>query len=147
MGWPGRALGCGAGWAVTGSRQRQPTGRAGGPVRRDHGCGFDGGSVRGHGLAGARPPLFARAARAWFGASTRGGLARGADARGGLGELAGLPECQHGFKPGEQAGEAGENEGVQCRHRPGLGGVIVGFGAEPGEDAGDLQGQWGWGIC
>jgi len=84
-----------------------------------------------------------------LGAGSRGGLARDVDVGGldvGGGEFAGSPEGQHGFELGEQAGEAGENEGVQSRHRPGLGGAIVGFGAESCQDAGDLLGQWGRGI-
>ena len=59
--------------------------------------------------------------------------------------MAGLPEGEEVVEAGEQAGEGGEDEGVQCRDHPGLGRVVVGLGAEFGMDAGDVLGQEGWG--
>lgn len=64
-------------------------------------------------------------------------MARGA---AGLGELAGLPEEDELLDAAEQAGEAGDDEGVQGGHHPAMGDLVQGFGA----DAGDLAGQWGW---
>jgi len=64
------------------------------------------------------------------------------------GELAGLPEFDQVLQARQQQGQGGEDEGVECRHQPGLGGVAVGFGTGGGSEAGDVAGQeWGvgWG--
>ena len=74
-----------------------------------------------------------------------GRRARRGGARGGrFGELAGLPEFHHLFETAEQAGEGCQDEGVQCRHEPGLGGLVVGHRAHAGSDAGDVLGQGWW---
>ena len=52
---------------------------------------------------------------------------------GGVGELAGLPEQDELFQAGEQAREAGRDEGVQGRGQPGLRLVGLGGGAQTGE--------------
>ena len=61
----------------------------------------------------------------------------------GRGQLAGLPEVEQIFEPGEQAGEGGENQGVQSRDHPGLRGALVGFGTDGGGDGASLCGQGG----
>jgi len=119
------------------------------------------------GNAGATAILGARAGRGLAGIGARGGeAARGAagvrarrGTRGavrlaqaggpcavGRGQLAGAPEGEHVAEMGQQASEAGENEGVQGRNRSGplgeVGGVAVGFRAQGGQEAG---GAWGRG--
>ena len=79
-----------------------------------------------------------------LGRPAMGRPAMGRDCRGW--ELAGLPEGEEVFEPDQQAGEAGEDEGVQGRDRPGPGGVAVGLGAQAGADAGDVLGQRWRGI-
>ena len=59
-------------------------------------------------------------------------------------ELAGLPELDQLLQAGEQAREGSQNEGVQDRHQPGRGGVVVGLRPHVGGNAGDVLGQ-GWG--
>ncbi len=77
------------------------------------------------------------------GAGGLAGFQRGAGMGGlrGERELAGLPEDEDGFQAGEQAGEGGENQGVQGRHQSSLVCVMVGLGADRGGDGGDLLGQ------
>jgi len=64
----------------------------------------------------------------------------------GRGKLAGAPEVEQVAEVGQQAGEAGENERVQGRDRPGplgeVGSVAVSFRAQGGQEAG---GAWGRG--
>jgi len=57
-----------------------------------------------------------------------------------LGELAGLPEGDEVFEAGEEADEAGVDEGVQHGEHA----VIRGIGAEVGDDGGELPVQWLW---
>jgi len=57
------------------------------------------------------------------------------------GELARLPEGDEVCKAVEQADEGGQDEGVQRREGPGLGGVEVGRCPQVGGDAGDAGGQ------
>ena len=66
-----------------------------------------------------------------------------AQAGGGCWELAGLPEGDEVFEAGEQAGEGGEDEGVQRRDHARLGGAVFGCGVQVGGDTGDLDGQGG----
>ncbi len=71
-----------------------------------------------------------------------GGGARGADGGGaGQGELAGLPESDEGFETGEDADQAGGDEGVQDGERA----MLRLVGAEIGDEGGDLpvQGRGG----
>jgi len=55
--------------------------------------------------------------------------------------LARLPEGDEVCKAVEQADEGGQDEGVQRREGPGLGGVEVGRCPQVGGDAGDAGGQ------
>jgi len=102
------------------------------------GIGARGGAVlRGAAGAGARD-----------GERSLGGLARAGGVCGmGRGQLAGAPEVEQVAEAGQQAGEAGENEGVQRRDRPGplgeVGGLAVGFRAQGGQEAGGAWGQEG----
>ncbi len=59
----------------------------------------------------------------------------------GRGKQAGAPEFDHLLQTVEQAGQGGEDEHVQGRHNPGLGGVIVGLGTDGGGKVGDVLGQ------
>ena len=68
----------------------------------------------------------------------RAGLGSAGLAGAGLGELAGLPEGDDGFEPGEDAQEAGFDEGEQHGARPRCG---VGTGAQIGGDAGQVADQ------
>ena len=66
------------------------------------------------------------------------GLARSGQRR----KLAGLPEVDEMLQAQEQPGQAGQNEGVQRRDHPGLGGMMVGLGTHGGGDGRDMKGQW-----
>jgi len=75
---------------------------------------------------------------------------RGAGARGSLGarfgrggdrELARRPEGDDVVEAGDQAGQGVQNEGVQGRDQPGLGGVVSGVRADTGQQGGGLAGQ------
>ncbi len=67
-----------------------------------------------------------------------GGLARRAGRRG-RGELAGLPEAEHVLQPGEEAGEAGHEQGRQ--HIPRA--TADGFRLRGGAQVGQIVGQGG----
>ena len=62
-------------------------------------------------------------------------------------EQARLPELEQGFETAEEAGEAGEDEGVQGRDRAeaagAVGGFAVGLGAHGGDEAGEAWGRGG----
>jgi hypothetical protein len=57
------------------------------------------------------------------------------------------PEVDQGFQAGEQAGQGGEDEGLQRRNHPGFGRAQVGFRTDSGRDGGDLRCEGGWGCC
>jgi hypothetical protein len=56
-------------------------------------------------------------------------------------ELAGLPQRDQILQPADQADQRGEDEGVQRRHQPGLGGGRFGRGAQVRREGGDVPGQ------
>ena len=110
-----------------------------------------GGGDMAHGVrAGAGPGASSDAEGGWPAATGAGrrGAGRGCGAGrlgcgvvtlggGGLGELAGLPQGEEGFEPGEDAQEPSLDEGAQgCSRSPG--GAVA---AQIGGDAGDLVGQ------
>jgi len=70
-----------------------------------------------------------------------GWRAVGRFARQKLGKLARLPKGGHVRQAAEQARQGGEDEGVQLRHQPGLGGTAGGLRARAGSDAGEGLGQ------
>ena len=65
--------------------------------------------------------------------------------RGG-GKLAGLPEGEQVPEPVEQAGESGEDEGLQHRDRPAACGQAACVAVHAGGEAGNVLGQGGRGI-
>lgn len=56
-------------------------------------------------------------------------------------ELAGPPQCEHVLQAGEDAGQCCEDQGVQRRHQPGLGGGFVGRRAQFSRHFGEALGQ------
>jgi len=63
-------------------------------------------------------------------------------AHGGEGwELAGLPEFDEVPEAGQQAGESGEDEGVQQGHDAAPRGVAGGLGADLGDEVRDVRGR------
>lgn len=83
------------------------------------------------------------------GAGLRNGRKLAGDCRvggdvAGMGELAGPPEFDQVFQTIEQAGKGGQDEDMQGRHDPSLGGVLLGRGAHVGGDACDVLRQ---GMC
>lgn len=84
-------------------------------------------------------------ARGCCGSGARAGGAGGSRGarlgRGGEGELAGGPEGDHVVQAGDDAGEGGQNQGVQSRYESGLGSEIGGIVAESCQEGGGLAGQ------
>ena len=68
-------------------------------------------------------------------------VAAGDFARGWEWENSGPPLFEYLFEPGEQPDDDGENESVQPRHRPEPGSLIVGLGAQVGQEAGEGLGR------
>ena len=56
-------------------------------------------------------------------------------------QLARLPQIEHGAEVGENLRQGGQDEGVQGRDQPGLGGLVGSLRAHVRGDAGDLLGQ------
>lgn len=63
--------------------------------------------------------------------------------RNGRDELVRLPVRQDVFKPGKQAGEGRQNQGVQSRDRPVTGGLVGGPRTDVGQDDRQVLGQRG----
>ena len=57
------------------------------------------------------------------------------------GELASLPEREDGIEAGQQAGEGGQNQGVQGCDQPGAGVVMGRLGIDAGQNGGKLLGH------
>lgn len=70
---------------------------------------------------------------------------RGVADGGGAGgrQQPGLPELDEVFQAGHEAGQSGQNQGVQCSDHPGLCGAMAGFGTDGGGDRASLCGQRG----
>jgi hypothetical protein len=108
------------------------------------------GRVRATGRGRSRDGSAARAragrARATGRGRGGGGALHLAAARGRGGEEALLPEENEVLQAGEQAGEHGQDQGVQRRDQPGTGGFLCGHRTHVGGHAGDKGGQGGVGI-
>lgn len=102
----------------------------------------------GVGAGGGDAACGAAGAGARDGARGPGRLAQAGGVCGmGRGKLAGVPEVEQVAEAGKEAGEAGEDEDVQGRDRPGpqgeVGGLAVSFRAQGGKGAGGAWGQGG----
>ena len=75
------------------------------------------------------------------------GFARDGGGLGGSGragrQQSGLPELDEVFQAGDEAGQGGQNQGVQGRDHPGLSRLMAGFGTDGGGDRASLCGQRG----
>ncbi len=83
---------------------------------------------------GANVETRRRTRRGGYGARARGWSGEG-------GQLAGLPEADEVFEAVEQAGEGGEDEGVQRRDDAGFGIVAIDLRTDASGEAGDVVGQ------
>ena len=72
----------------------------------------------------------------------RGRRAGAGVADGGYGEGAGLPECEELFEAGEDSGEDGGNQGVECCRQAGARLLPQGAGLGGGD-----RGAEGWSGC